>query len=236
MITGVDVSSWQPEGFPLVLDGSPVDFAIIKVTEGEDYTNPKWKAQRDFARSRGLSVGYYHFIRPGDIVKQSDDFLATAQPAPGEHLWVDWEDAAVSCDQKDDFIHLVKEAAPQYRVGLYCNRHFWLNLDTTSFAGDALWIAHHAVPASYPDIESQWAIHQYSTEGGIDHNVARFADRQAMKDWASALIVEPVDPVMAELAAIRAELAAIRAIMDLEPAAGDVGRACADELARRLKP
>ena len=202
MIAGVDVSSWQPEEFPLVLDGKPVDFAIVKVTEGMDYLSPKWKAQRDHARHNGLSVGYYHFVRPGDMRRQADYFLACAQPAPGEHLWLDWEDSDVPSALKDDWIRYVKEKAPQARVGLYCSRNFWLNLDLTSYAGDALWIAHHGAGAGDPGIEYGWTIHQYSPTGGIDRNVARFESRGAMKLWAASLIVEPQDPlerVLAEL-------------------------------------
>lgn len=270
MIRGVDVSSWQPEEFTMALDGQPVDFAIIKVTEGEEYVNPKWEAQRDWARLNGLSVGYYHFVRPGSVVTQADRFLETAQPDPGEHLWLDWEDAGVSSDQKDDFIRYLKEKAPRHRVGLYCNRNFWLNRDTSSYAGDALWIASHSVAPGTPGIEYDWLIHQYSADGGIDHNAADFPNRATMQAWAllpAREVPDETDSVMealnmiaqgvanvihaqhrledelraerevsrARYDALKAELTEIRGIMELEPAAGDVARAVADELARRLQ-
>ena len=54
MLTGIDVASYQPEAFPT----EGLDFVVIKVTEGTNYTNPKWQAQRDRARKAGLAVGY----------------------------------------------------------------------------------------------------------------------------------------------------------------------------------
>jgi GH25 family lysozyme M1 (1,4-beta-N-acetylmuramidase) len=196
VIYGVDVSSWQPEAFPLEIDGVAVDFAIIKVSEGDLYINPKWQAQRDHARRNGLSVGYYHFARQGNLLFQAERFLAIAQPATGEHLWLDWEDTQVTCYEKDEWIRHLKGNAPQHRVGLYCNQDFWLNRDVSNFVGDGLWIAHHGTPAGMPDTDdSPWAIHQYSTGGGIDHNVAQSASRQEMKDWASGLITAPKDPL-----------------------------------------
>jgi len=196
MIYGVDVASWQAENFALLVDGKSVDFAIIKATEGAIYINPKLPAQRDYARSNGLVVGYYHFARPGNLWQQADRFLATAQPAPGETLWLDWEDDAVTCAQKDQFIRYLKQKAPQARVGLYCNLDYWINHDTTGYSGDALWIAHHDVAPGSPGIETEWVIHQYS-DVGIDHNIANFFTRQAMDNWAKGLIVEstPLDVI-----------------------------------------
>ncbi len=187
MIYGTDVSNYQPINFLLELPGTsvrPVDFAIIKITEGASYTNPKWTGQRQWARDHGLSTGFYHFARPGSMTAQADWFLSRIALRPGDHLWFDWEDAGVSSAQKDEWIKYVQAARPGHRVGLYCNTSFWKNRDTSGFAGDGLWIATGGYPAGSPPIEAPWLIHQFSTEGDYDHDLAQFGDLDDMLTWA----------------------------------------------------
>lgn len=187
-IYGTDVSMYQPINFALDLPGTsvhPVEFAIIKVTEGASWTSGRWSAQRQWSYDHDLSTGFYHFARPGDMIAQADRFLATIGPLKsGDHLWFDWEDAGVSNAQKDAWISYVQGRAPGHRVGLYCNTSFWLNRDTTGFAGDGLWIATGDIPAGSPPIQSNWLIHQYSTAGNYDHDLAQFASKADMITWA----------------------------------------------------
>lgn len=182
MIKGYDVSGYQAEHFPV----TGIDFAIVKITEGVSYINPRWVAQRDWARQNGLSLGYYHFARPGSMQAQADYFLQQVALKPGDHLWFDWEDTGVSNAQKDWWITYVQKQTG-HRTGLYCNRDFWLNRDSTSFAGDGLWIADPNHPAGSPAITASWLIHQYSEANGIDHDVAQFDDRAAMIAWAEGM-------------------------------------------------
>jgi GH25 family lysozyme M1 (1,4-beta-N-acetylmuramidase) len=186
-IYGVDVSNYQPINFALTTpgDGKRVDFAIIKITEGTGYVNPKWTGQRQWARDHNLSVGFYHFARPGSMIEQAEFFLGQVILQPGDHLWFDWEDSGISNAQKDAWISYVQGRSPGHRVGLYCNTSFWKTRDTTSFAGDGLWIATGDIPAGAPPITSPWLIHQYSTAGGYDHDVAQFATRADMITWAN---------------------------------------------------
>lgn len=179
MIKGVDVSRYQAvSGWE-----TGIDFAFTKVTEGTTYTNPSWVAQRDTARAASLVVGYYHFARPGDMIAQADFFLSKIALQQGDVLMFDWEDAGVSSAQKDAWIAYV-QGKTGHRVIMYCNKDFWLNRDTSSFAGDGLWIATAGAPAGFPGIQSVWLIHQYSTAGNLDHDVAQFDSRADMLDWA----------------------------------------------------
>ena len=41
-MNGVDVSGWQPANITLTI---PADFAIVKATEGVDFTNTSWVSQ-----------------------------------------------------------------------------------------------------------------------------------------------------------------------------------------------
>lgn len=67
---------------------------------------------------------------------------------------------------------------------LYANRHFWLNVDTTSYAGDGLWMADY-VTAGKPRIKAKWRFHQYR-DNPIDTNVGDFAGRAALREWAGS--------------------------------------------------
>jgi len=185
-IYGLDVSNYQPINFVTTTpgDNKPVDFVIIKVTEGASWLSPRWTGQRQWARDHGLVTGFYHFARPGNMVDQADRFLSQIALAPGDVLAFDWEDAGVSGAQKDAWISYVQGRAPGHRVILYCNTSFWKTRDTTSFAGDGLWIADPNNPPGTPGIQSNWLIQQYSEAGDYDHNIAAFTSKAAMIDWA----------------------------------------------------
>lgn len=223
-IYGLDVSGYQPINFALSTpgDGHRVDFAIIKITEGMNFTNTKWTAQRQWARDHGLSVGFYHFGRPGNMVDQADRFLDQVALVPGDHLWFDWEDAGISSDQKDAWISYVQGRAPGHRVGLYCNTSFWLNRDTSSFAGDGLWIATGGIPAGQPPINAPWLIHQYSTAGDYDHDLAQFATKADMIAWAKgtedmALSTDDKTWISAEIKKQVAALLSAVSLVDTKP-------------------
>ncbi|MFE0104747.1 glycoside hydrolase family 25 protein [Streptomyces sp. NPDC059009] len=182
MIRGIDVSSYQSS---FNTDG--LSFVFIKATEGRSYVNPRLTAQTKLARDGGCVVGFYHFLWPGNIAAQAEYFVKKAPEKEGDLLAVDWETTGdhtrASNAEKDRFIREVKRLRPDHRVMLYCNRDFWLNHDTTSYAGDGLWIADY-VTAGKPRIKAKWTIHQY-TSTPLDKDVAAFDDEDALRDWAT---------------------------------------------------
>lgn len=172
-----------------------LSFVFIKVTEGTTFTNPKWKRQRDHARKAGLVVGYYHFARGMKNLAEADYFLhQTGTLGAGEMLAFDWEDSDVSNAEKDAWLKYVKAKVPQHRVGLYCNRSYWLDRDDTSVCGDFLWIADPSAPAGHPRVQHPWLFHQYSEAGGVDRNVGNFADLRALQTWAGVAAPKPPAP------------------------------------------
>ena len=182
MLHGIDVSSYQPAAY----DTDGLSFVFVKATEGRTYTNPKLTDQTKRARDAGLVVGFYHFLWPGDLTAQAEHFLGEAPLRPGDVLAVDWETTGggtrASAAEKDRFLREVKELRPHHRVVLYANRHFWLDVDTTSYAGDGLWIADY-VTAGKPRVQAEWRFHQY-TDDPLDKNVASFSSMSALRKWA----------------------------------------------------
>jgi hypothetical protein len=180
-VSGIDVASYQSDTYST----TGLGFVMVKATEGTGYVNPRHAAQVATGREHQLVVGHYHFVRPGSITAQATFFLATAAPRAGDVLVLDWEDQGVTNGDKDAWIKHVQAAAPHHRVLLYCNRDFWANRDTTSFAGDGLWIADPGASAGHPRVQHEWLIHQYSEAGGVDHDVANFPSVAAMRTWAA---------------------------------------------------
>ncbi|GGP32878.1 hydrolase [Streptomyces capoamus] len=183
MLHGIDVSAFQSSSYGT--DG--LSFAFIKATEGRSYVNPRLTGQTKTARDAGLVVGFYHFLWPGDLTAQAEYFLSHAPDRAGDILAVDWETTGdgthASNAEKDRFLRKLKESRPHNRVVLYCNRHFWLDIDTTSYAGDGLWIADY-VTAGRPRVKAKWRFHQYTSEPH-DKDVANFASKAALRDWAT---------------------------------------------------
>jgi hypothetical protein len=188
-IKGADWSSHQsPE--PSV---AGLSFVIIKATEGTSYISPDMAVQTAHARKHGLLVGFYHFLRPGDMRKQAAYFVEKCLSVEGDTLWADWEDPKVSCADKDAFIREVKRLRPTHKVGLYANRDYWVHRDDTSYCGDALWIAQYNGSAGHPNIQHAWMIDQY-TSTPIDGDVANFPSKAAMEKWQREFIPKPAAP------------------------------------------
>ncbi|GAA4824658.1 glycoside hydrolase family 25 protein [Streptomyces ziwulingensis] len=185
MLRGIDVSAYQSATY----DTDDLSFVFIKATEGRSYVNSKLSAQTKRARDADLVVGFYHFLWPGNLTAQAEYFVSKAPEKAGDILAVDWETTGegthASNAEKDRFIRKVKELRPNNPVILYCNRNFWLNIDTTSYAGDGLWIADY-VTKGKPRIQADWRIHQY-TDDPLDRNVADFKSRAAMRAWAASV-------------------------------------------------
>ncbi|MEU5024431.1 glycoside hydrolase family 25 protein [Streptomyces milbemycinicus] len=181
MLRGIDVSSHQTSFDP---DG--LAFVFVKATEGRSYINPRQSSQAARAREAGCVVGFYHFLWPGNIAAQAEYFVEKCASQSHDLLAVDWETTSegthASNAEKDRFIREVKKLRPGHRVLLYCNRTYWLNVDTTSYAGDGLWIADY-VEAGKPRIKATWRIHQYA-EHPLDKNVARFDSKADLRAWA----------------------------------------------------
>lgn len=174
---GVDVSSYQPDWSPTGDD----DFVFIKGTEGTSYTNPYGPGQASRARAKGLQVGWYAFIHHGNIQAQADYFVQQIPSQAADLLVCDWEYAGCTTADKDQFIRAVKAARPGHKVGLYCNTNWWLNVDTSGYCGDFLWIA--AYQSSPPNLKQAYKFWQYS-DHPIDQNHGYFASLAELKSWA----------------------------------------------------
>ncbi len=191
-IYGQDWSSYQSPA----PDASGLSFAFIKVTQGLTYVNPLWQQQRAHAHAAGLVVGLYHYPdMTQDPAAEALHFLGVAQPQPGELLALDWEgydavNAAVpkssQAAYKDAWIAHAQAQASEHRVGLYCDKDYWLNVDTTSQCGDFLWIATAGLPVGAPGIQHPWLFQQFA-DTPADRDFCPLPSTAALAEWAQNL-------------------------------------------------
>lgn len=199
-VNGIDVSSYQSDTF----DTTGLAFVIVKRTEGKNYTNPKASAQVAHGRAAGLLVGHYHYPHIHDGAAADADYFLThlgSDLHAGDLIVLDWEwygqtgvSAAEADAYKDQWLARVKAKASGHKVGLYSDVSNWTHVDKNSNCGDFLWIATGGRPAGQPGIQHPWTIHQYSTAGGIDHDVAAFPDKAALLAWANPAAPKPPAP------------------------------------------
>jgi Glycosyl hydrolases family 25 len=175
-------------------------FVFVKATQGAASTDPDHDAHVATIRGAGSLVGHYHFA--SDVTQalaESEHFLSVAQSVPGDALALDleatngtWIERATYAAAWLDMVRAATGARPL----LYVNGYWLSGIMGTApatqriiLASYPLWIATAGKPAGQPGING-WTMHQYSTGGGIDHDI--LADGVA---WGS-FAVPPVLPPM----------------------------------------
>lgn len=181
MLHGVDVSGHQPDWTP----GSNDSFVFVKATEGRTYVSKSAANQLKAARAKGLQIGHYHFLHPGNAKAQAAWFTSKADIKTGDLLVCDFEDTNDGHPSATDaaaFIAEVKRLKPDNKVGLYCNKSDWRT--TGVKAGDFLWIATWGTTTT-PTTTPAWSFWQY-TDKPIDQNHAnpKWATLAELKAWA----------------------------------------------------
>ena len=173
MLTGCDISAYQN-----AIPGGQ-DFVILKATEGTSYVDRKFSDW--WAELAGKLRGAYHFGHPGnDAVAEADHFVTEVgyRLTPGDLVVLDFE-----TNDGLGAAHCAAWAATwlarvRTRIGLdpvvYTFLSFAWDGNCAGLGGYALWIADPSSPAGKPRVPApwkNWALHQYSTSGGLDHDV-----------------------------------------------------------------
>ena len=149
-LNGIDVASYQSDMNVGEVAG---DFALVKATEGVDYTNPAFSRHAKQTLSAGKKLGVYHFIRSdSDIKQQANYFLTTVKPYIGKAMLVlDFENTTGSTIQNQAGVGLAKQwldyvyqqtgVRPVLYTGVSCEN----SLDWSSVvkANYGLWIAQY---------------------------------------------------------------------------------------------
>ena len=188
---GVDVSHHNVDGRGAPLDWNAVlaagfKFAIVKATDGVGFVDPAFADNVNGAVAAGITVGAYHFLRPGeDAAAQADLFLAQVDAVGTENLALG---AAVDVEDPDDdpgawdriphatrilkvqhWLQPVEAVFPD-RPLIYCIPHWWAQRFGLAgdFSGHPLWAAS---PGRTPDLSGttwqEWTIWQFKFIGTV---------------------------------------------------------------------
>lgn len=196
---GVDVASYQAADMA-VYHKAGASFAIVKLTEGTDYLNPKASKQVDSSRASHLYTHAYHFARFGSSVNQAKKeaayFIKAAKKedvSQKRMLWLDWESGSgntVNGPKASNtaailaFMDEVKAAG--WRPGLYSGASLMRSaIDTKQIVkkhGTCLWVASYPTMAAVSSADFNYfpsmdgvAIWQFTSNWkglGVDGNVA----------------------------------------------------------------
>jgi len=153
---------------------------IHKLTEGTGFRDSQAKHHIPLIREADLLVGLYHFIRPGNIDKQIDHFLANAIPYIDDYtlLCCDFEDAGVSLADVLHFLTIVEHRTYRSPV-LYGGSVLKEAVKTDGVTAKRLtpyrfWLAQYGPTAKLPKGFDKLWLWQYSETGkmaGIAGNV-----------------------------------------------------------------
>ena len=162
---GVDVASYQATDMA-AYHKAGASFAIVKLTEGTDYVNPKASKQVDSSRANHLYTHAYHFARFGSSVRQAKKeaawFIKVAKfqkISQKRMLWLDWESGsgnvvtgAKASNTKAILAFMDAIKAEGWRPGLYSGASLMRSaIDTKQVVkkyGTCLWVASYPTMAA----------------------------------------------------------------------------------------
>lgn len=196
---GVDVASYQATDMA-AYHKAGASFAIVKLTEGTDYVNPKASKQVASSRANHMYTHAYHFARFGSSVSQAKKeaayFIEQAKKediSQKRMLWLDWESGsgntvtgtkAANTAAILAFMDAIKAAG--WRPGLYSGASLMRSgIDTAQVVkkyGTCLWVASYPTMSAVSSADFNYfpsmdgvAIWQFTSNWkglGVDGNVA----------------------------------------------------------------
>ena len=145
---------------------------IHKATQGLNYKDPMYTANRQKALDAGLLWGAYHFGTGGNGAGQADFFLAAVNPTPGTLIVLDYEPntqgATMSLDDARAFVTQVNTTLGRF-PGLYSGSLIKQQLGNNSdpiLSQCFFWLAQYGPNAVVPPNWPTWTLWQY-TDGNL---------------------------------------------------------------------
>jgi hypothetical protein len=182
---GLDISHHQDLGLDLArCKREGISFVFIKATEGDGYVDSEFAANLAEARSAGLLVAAYHYVRSGATAAAQAAHIGRVVPKSVPVI-PDVEAASGGVALTRDIVNRLQQAG--YRVPLlYLPRWYWQQLGSPSLAGlPPLW------SSRYPDtvvgsISDEWAdvpATYWNGYGGLSVAVLQFTSAAAIAGY-----------------------------------------------------
>lgn len=209
MLKGIDISSWQGDINPAAL---PIDFCIVKATEGVNYVNPYCDGAISQCKAGDKLWGFYHFANENDPKLEAEYFIANCANYFGDGIPVlDWE-GNQSVSWVNTFVNFIHN-----ETGIWP----WIYGNPWRFRGEtvelncARWLAQYPLftrptldidPGETPQVPGLVAAWQFASDGqvsGYDGNLDLnhfYGDREAWLAYArgGAKVVEKPNSIILE--------------------------------------
>ncbi len=148
---------------------------IQKATQGEDYVDATFKANKAAALKAGLLFGAYHFGIGSDGVAQADHFLSVVKPDASTVVVLDFESnptgPSMNIDEARAFVTHIQSELGRW-PGFYSGHDIKAALGTTVdpvLKNCWFWLAQYGPTAVVPPCWNDWTLWQY-TDGGAGPN------------------------------------------------------------------
>lgn len=211
-LNGIDIASYQTG---IDLSVVPLDFAIVKATQGTGYTNPDYARAISQVLGAGRLGGAYHYVSGGNAQAEADHFVDVVGGNVGKIvLAIDWEQGDNAAWGNAAYLDAVVARVIE-RTGvkplIYCSQSVVASIASIASARDCgLWVAQYANMNATGYQDSPWnegayscAISQYSSagrlngwEGNLDLDKF-YGDAAAWAAYATATATPtaPADPL-----------------------------------------
>lgn len=208
---GVDVSYYNGTIDWAKAKAAGLGFAILRVSDGTGFKDPKFATYAAGARAQGILRGAYQFFRPAqDVNAQADLMIAAQAQLAADDLppTIDVEapgnlGAATIAARVTQWVNRVKAATGRTPI-VYTGKYFWRDEvgGSTAQASSALWVAQYT--SLCPDLPApwtRWTFWQYSESGRVagipgDVDMDRFngslAELRAFAAGGAAVSYQPM--------------------------------------------
>ncbi len=174
---GIDVSGWQGEIDFSQVKNSGIGFVYIKSSEGQNIVDSYFRRNYEGARSNGLNIGFYHYVRARtteEAILEAEHFANTiAGTIPTCKLAMDFENFGnLSTSEVNEISRVFLERVQQLtnkEMIIYSNTSSARNIFSQELANEyPLWVAQYYV--SNPSDNGKWSVwegFQYTDRGTV---------------------------------------------------------------------
>lgn len=174
---GIDVSGWQGKIDFSQVKNSGIDFVYIKSSEGQNTVDSYFRRNYEEARSNGLNIGFYHYVRARtteEAILEAEHFANTiAGTVPTCKLAMDFENFGnLSISEINEiskvFLERVQELTNKEMI-IYSNTSSARTIFSWELANEyPLWVAQYYV--NNPSDNGKWSVwegFQYTDRGTV---------------------------------------------------------------------
>jgi lysozyme len=193
-----------PSGNLLGAKQDKIAGVIHKMTEGSRYIDPMVPLRCRMVMDQGLEWGIYHFMRPGDMVKQARFFVESSHAVADDRTLyaADYEDEAISLDDLKKFLITVQSLIGRDPV-LYSGHVLKEKLlhPDAELSKYRLWLAQYSTTPVLPPGWTEYWLWQYTQSGkvpgidsAVDMNLFFGTADQLRRSWAGVPSTSPATP------------------------------------------